>query len=344
MAPIVTVLMPVYNGEKYLREAVDSILNQTFNDFEFLIIDDGSTDSTWDILKSYSDPRLSLIRNKKNLKQPASMNKGLSLAKGKYIARMDADDVSLPKRLERQVAFMDKHPDIGVCGTWVKMFGNKQDRILRHPVSSIEARIGLLFGGCLCHPSVLLRNSFLKKYNLSYDPAFATAEDYELWVRCSYIFKIANIPEILLNYRVHEQQLSFLHIRKQKYLAKNVRKPLIEALKISVSEEDIELHDKLAWSQYEASKEFIVKAEMWFYKLIKANNEAMIYPEPQFSNFLSKKFFHVHYRTNKLTNFFLYSFYKPQINDSNKIGCLSRLKFRILGIREAILFVIKTNK
>jgi len=115
--PKVTVLMPVYNGEKYLNEAIDSILGQTFKDFKFLIINDGSTDGTADILKSYKDSRIKVTNNEKNIGLTKSLNKGLKMAKSEYIARMDADDISLPTRLQKQVEFMDSHPKVGVCGT-----------------------------------------------------------------------------------------------------------------------------------------------------------------------------------------------------------------------------------
>ena len=122
--PQITVLMPVYNGEKYLRQAVDSILNQTFKDFEFLIINDGSTDKTLAILQEYKNKRVKIINNKKNIGLTKSLNKGLKLAKGKYIARMDADDISLSNRLRKQIDFLDKHNKIGVLGTQMKIINN----------------------------------------------------------------------------------------------------------------------------------------------------------------------------------------------------------------------------
>ena len=119
--PKVAVLMSVYNGEKYLREAINSILSQTFNDFEFLIINDGSTDGTADILKSYTDSRIKIINNEKNIGLTKSLNKGLKIAKGEYIARQDADDISMPERLKEEVAFLEIHKDYAVVGTFVKI-------------------------------------------------------------------------------------------------------------------------------------------------------------------------------------------------------------------------------
>ena len=129
--PKITVLMPVYNGEKYLKESIESILKQTFRDFEFLIINDTSTDESEKIIRSFKDSRIKLIKNEKNIGLTKSLNKGLDLAKGEYMARMDADDISLPKRLEIQVAFMDKNPKIGVIGAWAKVIGESNKKYIK---------------------------------------------------------------------------------------------------------------------------------------------------------------------------------------------------------------------
>jgi glycosyltransferase involved in cell wall biosynthesis len=143
MSPYVTVLMPVYNTEMYLKEAIDSILNQTFRDFEFIVINDGSTDSTSDIIESYSDPRIIYLQNEKNLGVATSLNKGLSIAKGTYIARMDGDDVSRCDRLEKQVAFMDANPEIGVCGTWLETIGDRNE-VWSPPRNHDQIIVGML--------------------------------------------------------------------------------------------------------------------------------------------------------------------------------------------------------
>jgi len=130
--PKVTVLMPVYNGERYLNEAVDSILGQTFTDFEFLIIDDASTDKTPEILRSYDDPRIRVVTNEENLGLSKSLNKGLALARGEFIARMDADDVSYPYRLQVQHEFMTQHPGAGVIGSWAEYIDRKGEIVHRY--------------------------------------------------------------------------------------------------------------------------------------------------------------------------------------------------------------------
>ena len=201
--PKVTVLMPVYNGEKYLKKAIDSILCQTFKEFEFLIINDGSTDKSVEMIKTYSDPRIRLVENEENLGLIATLNKGIDLARGKYIARMDQDDISLPERLVKQIAFMDTHPEVGVCGTWAKIIDD-QGRVIslrRTPKGKAAHRL------CwrptpFIHPSCMLRSALIKEYR--YRSGFPHAEDYDLWLRLCLKTHFANIGEYLLLYRVHD--------------------------------------------------------------------------------------------------------------------------------------------
>src|SRR6185295_9135648 len=159
--PQVSVLMSVYNGEKYLKEAMESILNQSFSDFEFLIFNDSSTDSSREIILSYNDPRIVLIDNKKNIGLTKTLNKGISLAKGKYIARMDADDVCHPERLNEQVNYLDKNAEVAVCGTWVQFLN--ENEVVKLPTKKNEIKTLLFCNSCLAHPSVMIRKSFLEK-------------------------------------------------------------------------------------------------------------------------------------------------------------------------------------
>jgi glycosyltransferase involved in cell wall biosynthesis len=205
-SPKVTVLMPVYNGERFLREAVESILNQTFGDFEFLIIDDGSLDRSAEIIRGYDDPRIRLIRNETNLGIVASLNRGIDQAQGEYIARMDCDDISMPARLEKQVAFMEKHPGVGVCGTWARVIDDRGQvvSLRRSPQGKAAHRL------CwrptpFIHPTCMLRSALLKEYR--YLPGFPHAEDYELWLRLCRRTLFANIGEYLLHYRAHDANI-----------------------------------------------------------------------------------------------------------------------------------------
>jgi glycosyltransferase involved in cell wall biosynthesis len=214
--PKVTVLMPVYNGEKFLREAVRSILDQSFRDFEFLIVDDGSTDHSAEIVGGYHDPRIRLVRNSGNLGIVAALNRGIDQARGEYIARMDCDDISMPDRLEKQVAFMERHPEVGVCGAWARVVDvrGRVVSIRRSPKGKAAQRL------CwrptpFIHPTCILRSALLKEHG--YRPGFPHAEDYELWLRLCRITLFANIGECLLIYRVHDDNIG--KTRRQEQLA-----------------------------------------------------------------------------------------------------------------------------
>ncbi len=162
----VTILMPVYNGEKYLKEALESILNQTFTNFEFLIINDASTDNSKNIINSFNDHRIKLIENKENLGLTKSLNKGISISQSEYIARMDADDISLPKRLGIQVKFMDKHPEIGAVGTWAKIIGDKNKKHIKTYSNFEKIKAVSFFKNIIVHPSVRIGRKLINNYNL----------------------------------------------------------------------------------------------------------------------------------------------------------------------------------
>lgn len=239
MSPFVTVLMPVYNGEKYLRQAIDSILAQSYGDFEFLIINDGSIDQSIEIVASYNDPRIRLVNNEENLGLIATLNKGLDLAKGKYLARMDCDDISLPERLAEQVKFMEQNETISVCGTWVEMFKDNimKSQILKLPIHPDELRFHVMFKCALIHPSVIIRLEDFRKHKFYYNDEYAYAEDFELWNRSSNLLSLANIPKVLLRYRLSPEGISRKHYKVQKVHSNKVRKKIYHSLGLKVGEE-----------------------------------------------------------------------------------------------------------
>lgn len=202
-SPRVSVIMSVYNGEQYLTEAIDSILNQTFTDFEFIIINDGSTDGTADILRSYEDPRLRIVEQE-NIGLTRSLNRGILLAQGEYIARMDDDDLSLPERLDRQVAFLNAHPEVGILGTACRIVDevSTQEWEMHPPLSDGQIRQRLIRGNPFIHSSVMMRKSILQAVG-GYNEAYPYIQDYELWVRLAAHTRLANLPDVLHVRRFH---------------------------------------------------------------------------------------------------------------------------------------------
>jgi glycosyltransferase involved in cell wall biosynthesis len=211
MIPKVSVLMTVYNGERHLRECMDSVLNQTFKEFEFLIIDDMSQDASLDIIKSYDDNRIHIMENKENLGQIRSLNIGLNYAQGEYIVRMDQDDVMMKDRLKIQSCFLERRRDIAVAGTWCEAIDEKGYTFDRSyfPTTNGEIIGTILFGGyCLLHPSVIFRKDAALEAG-GYDESFSYAEDYNLWTRLLLKrYKIANIPKFLIKFRHHRESSS----------------------------------------------------------------------------------------------------------------------------------------
>lgn len=287
----VSVLMPVYNGEKHLKEAVESILNQTYSNFEFIIINDGSTDGTAEILERYRqrDYRIQ-VYGQSNHGLVMSLNRGLELAQGKYIARMDADDISLPERFAAQVSFMEKHPEIGICGTWVANIGKGSAKSWTPPIDDATIRCQLLFNVPLVHPSVMMRRSLFSDLNLRY-PDYAHGEDYALWAQASLCTKFANIPQVLFAYRHHDCQVGQVYRMAQITATKHVHRNLLERLGMHPTEEEMELHSALGESRFLSDRKFIAQANAWLIRLDLANQHSNIYPEPIFSRVLSERRF-----------------------------------------------------
>lgn len=200
--PLISVLLPVYNAEKYIKDSVNSILKQDYINFELIILNDGSTDNSLAIINSVSDSRISVFSHA-NIGLAATLNKGIELAKGKYIARQDNDDISLPQRLSKQVEFLEKHPEVALVGTWCEIInenGNPNGKFHKHPINNIALKFFLLFDNPFVHSSVMFRKDAIVSVG-SYNTDTSFFEDYNLWSRVARLYKIANIPEILLKYR-----------------------------------------------------------------------------------------------------------------------------------------------
>ncbi len=220
-APKISVLMPVYKTKpEFLRATIQSILNQTFKDFEFLILDDCPTDSREEIVKAFNDKRIKYVKNKKNMGITPSRNKLIQMAKGKYLAVMDHDDISLVKRFEKQVKFLDRHPEIGVVGCQYQILPRmRQSRL---PTTNEEIQMGLMQDCMILHPSSMIRASVLKES--PYQAEFSPSEDYMLWCNLIGKTKFYNLPETLFHYNLHETNTSKTQSQKMLDTAQKIRK------------------------------------------------------------------------------------------------------------------------
>lgn len=277
--PKVTVFMTVYNGEMFLCSAIESILAQTFGDFEFLILDDGSTDKTSEILRSFSDPRIKIITHTVNKGLVKSRNFGLENARGTYIAIVDADDESLPERFEKQVEFLDTHPEIGAAGSWIRTIGENAGYVNKYYESPDMIKANLLFYTSLAQPSVMLRKSIFDAHRLRYDKANEHCEDYGLWIELSRVSKLANIPEVLLQYRVHKKGYSKEHHDLGFADAMKLREKQLLNLGLHPGEEERRLHNSFKSTVDEPTALFIAKEENWLQKIVSANEKTKRYDE-----------------------------------------------------------------
>ncbi len=286
--PLVSVLMAVYNCEKFLSQAIESILNQTFSDFEFIIIDDASTDKSRLLVRRYNDNRIRLIGNDENLRLARTLNRGLQLARGKYVARMDADDLSQPTRLERQVAFMESHPQIGVSGCWLECFGDKR-QLWDYTTSPDTIRCELLFSNQLGHATAIMRREWITGKGLYYNPDFRESEDYELWSRCAQHFPLANLPEVLYLYRWHRYQASQARVHEQRYYHYHVCRRQLKRLGLTPSEEEMNIHMQISFPGAEPDKQFLAASRRWLLKIMKANLLLHYYPHGELRKVLEKR-------------------------------------------------------
>lgn len=274
--PLVSVIMSVYNEEKYIQSSIQSILNQTIQDWELIIIDDCSDDGTINIIKSFDDERICLYINDSNCGLTKNLNKALSLCRGKYIARMDGDDISLPNRFERQIEYLDKHKDVQLVSCVAHIMGTGND-FMYYLGDPEELRVQMLFRSVLVHPGFMMRYELVEQ-GYRYNEDFITAQDYEFLSRVVQKHKICNVNEPLIEYRVHSGQVSRKRKENQVILTNRIRDQQLYRVGVHLDEEDKECFDK--WCKEEVTEEEIyVKAMEFIGKVVAANATSCVYNE-----------------------------------------------------------------
>ena len=273
--PLVTVLMTVYNREN-VSATVESILRQTYQNLEFLIVDNASTDRTRDVIEALNDGRIKLVVNEQNYGQTYSLNRGLCLAKGKYIARIDSDDIALPDRIEKQVHFLENNPDYCLVGSFVRYI-NDDDELtveMNMPTSDLGMRVMQKIACAMYHPAAMYRRDVIVSNNIKYDPNIHMAEDYDMWRNLMHHGKALNLPEVLLYYRKGNNNDSSKHAQLMYEECFEVRKQIckedkdIHMLRIIEIEEK---HNKHVWD--------VVRIVLYLKKYVKRNidNETVDY-------------------------------------------------------------------
>ena len=240
----ISVIMPVYNSEKYLVQSIDSILNQTYEDFEFIIIDDGSTDNSLSIINSYKDNRIKVITNKNNIGISQSLNIGILNSSGDYIVRMDSDDISLLNRFEKQLGFMESNSGVSICGCNMYIIkDSKKVSETKYCLDSSEIKTDMLFGRTpFAHPTIMMRSSFVHSCSLKYNNSAIYAEDLELYCNYCHQAKYANINKCLHIYRIHNDSVSVKYKETQKSNAKLIIKRFLKSEGLILTEREFEIH------------------------------------------------------------------------------------------------------
>lgn len=324
----VSILMPVYNAERYLAQAIKSVLAQSFTDWELILINDGSIDKSESIIKQFEDDRIYYLKNTSNIGLIKTLNKGIDLCQGKYIARMDADDISHPDRLKKQVDFMENNPNYLMCGTDAAVIDNNNTRTgrIRNLTRNSLLKINLLFSTPFIHPSVMIKNEVLKQNK--YDESYKHVEDFELWCRIAKLGKIANIQKDLIDYRWHNTNVSVVNNRIQSELKKKIiTDELVTLLDIYPSEKELYCH-MITFNLYHMGNKLDISVDdfndidIWFSKLIRQNYAKKVYNQTNLIAFLWSRWFVLCVSQNKFSQAFSPSF------ATYKFTVLSRL-FRL---------------
>jgi glycosyltransferase involved in cell wall biosynthesis len=303
-SPLISVLMPVHNGELHLEESIKSIIHQTYKNFEFIIINDCSTDNTPGILNHYShkDKRINVLNNDVNKGITKSLNEGICFATGKYIARMDVDDISAKNRFEVQVKFLENNPDIAVCGSHVitAKTGYNEKCI---PYTSNDIKATLFFMNALIHPSAMMRSSVIIDENNFYNEKYRVAQDYELWCRLSEKHKIINLKEDLLEYRWHKSNVSILKRMEQMNNHFHVKIQMLEELlERNISDEEKELHAILTGYSNPDINMQLDQIKKWSDYLYLINEEKKIYNQESFRKIIEYRLERVKEKVNSFKN------------------------------------------
>lgn len=333
--PLISVIMSVYNGEDYIKDSIESILNQTFTDYEFIITDDFSSDNTFELLRQYNDPRIKLIKNTSNLGLTKSLNRMVDISRGEFIARMDADDVSHIHRLEKQLYFMRNNPDTGVCGSNIKEYKSDEKHKRKIYFDHEEIKAAILFENPIPHSGAMIRRSVLDEHNIRYNEKFKVIQDYELWQRLVKITRFANLYDVLLEYRKLDSSVTNRSLKRSNYreqFLKLIYQATLDDMGISASESDLSTHMFICSSNINRSHACLLEGEVWLKKLYKRNCMNNIYNQTIFKDIIGYYWFNLCTRSSSLGIFSAKKYIESELFNfkSIDINNLTKLLFKCL--------------
>ncbi|OGS70082.1 MAG: hypothetical protein A3G95_01055 [Flavobacteria bacterium RIFCSPLOWO2_12_FULL_31_7] len=315
-----TVIMPVYNGEKYLKEAVDSVLNQTFADFDLLILNDNSSDGTASILEEYAqkDARVVVVTKTSN-EGPANLrNEGIDKANTPLIALLDADDIALPTRFEKQIHVLEANEDLALCGTWFTIFGDKKEKVIKHAVEHEDLKVQFLHSCGLGNSTVMFKKSAIK--NLRFEHEYVPAEDYGLWIEFISNSKFYNLPESLVRYRWHPGNISQTKEENLRIAEIAIKKRQLTRLGIDQNSENAIYYVNAVCLKRKQSFEDIKKTISASYELLEKNRNLNFYCQNIFQKHIDRGIVRT-IRNAKKYNMDYFKYIK------NESGYFSKIKF-----------------
>lgn len=332
----VTVLLSVYNGEDYIKNAIISVLEQTYTDFDLLLMDDGSTDKSAEIIHSFEDDRIKYIKNEQNMGLTKTLNKGLNLIEGEYIIRMDSDDICYPERFEKQIKYMDENKHLVVSGSNVRQFSaTGWDYKTNVNTKPEEIRTELLFNCPLKHPSVIMRNSIIKKENYQYSTEHIATEDFGLWRKISEKYDLGNLKNVLMDYRIHDQGISVQANKKRESRDKAhilIYKESFDRLGIAYTDKDLTLFRCFVTHSLEFSEENSKQLSDFLFKI-----KNVIKDNPKFDvNFYEKLvsgFFRMNFQRRKSSASELLRTYNSYFKPAFKMSYIDIAKLNIKNLQ-----------
>lgn len=279
--PQVSVIIPVFNGAAYLAEAMNSILAQTLPDWELIVIDDGSSDASASIAQAYTDPRIRLLKNPRNLGLPLTRNRGLDEARGKYVAFLDSDDIALPRRLRRQIDFLEMNPGIAAVGASAQPI-NAQGQVIgsdwRCPGTAQYCKARLLFGSYFNTSTFTARSTIFQENR--FDPAIALAEDFDLYNRLCERHCLVNLPQTLIQCRIHGGNITITRRHMLREALAGISRRRLDALGIQATGRELLIHRHIEWLDMPPSADLLAEVSDWLLRVLSHNQSRALYDPP----------------------------------------------------------------
>ncbi|KAA9332272.1 glycosyltransferase family 2 protein [Hymenobacter busanensis] len=333
MPPLVSVVLPVYNVASYIESTVASVLAQTFENFELLVLDDCSTDNTVALIEQITDPRVRLIQNERNLGRAGTDNAALPHVRGEFIAKMDGDDVCHPERLARQVAFLQAHPEVDVVGGWMQNFG-ASNYLNRYPERPDDARVFTLFGLPVGNPTVMLRTRLLRHDGMHYNAALRQTEDYDFFARYAERLRVATLPEALINYRTFpDKQKTVLGERTE--VADLVREQLLTRWEIGYSPRELHVHNTIAMLHRPLGDVTLGEVQQWLLRLLQHNETQPWFEPAALRRGLAQRWFEVCYTHPQPWLGAIRAYRRNPLAEAWPLSAGQYLRFAVKGLRSS---------